>query len=70
MLNFELDKTLDGLTIFLDKEGIDELVRYLEYIKKEKDRMHLTVGNELSEEIIVQDMSIINQVTLRYLDEE
>ena len=34
--------------IYLDNEGIDELVQYLEYLKKQNDAKYdLVIGNEL-----------------------
>ncbi len=52
MITIESDKKSDGIEIFLDREGVDELIDYLQFIKNENETFHLTVGNELSEEPI------------------
>lgn len=69
MISFELDNTREGLNIYLNKEGIDELIKCLIYIGKEKDHMHLLAGNELSEKSIDQNSSLIKYVKIGYLDE-
>ena len=50
MIKFESDSNGEGVEIIFDSHGIDEFISYLQLIRKEKDSMHLLVGNELSEE--------------------
>jgi len=37
----------EQLEIIADEQGINELIEYLEYVKKSEDHMHLIEGNEL-----------------------
>lgn len=37
----------DSITIFLDNEGIDEMISYLNFIKNKDTSFHLSEGNEL-----------------------
>lgn len=37
----------EQLEIIADEQGINELIEYLEFVKKSKDHMHLIEGNEL-----------------------
>ena len=67
MINFELDNTKEGLSIYLNKEGVDELIGYLNYIKEKEDHIHLIIGNELSENIIDQNNSLIRHVKIGYI---
>ena len=36
-----------SITIFFDKEGIDEMIEFLNFIKNKDESLHLTIGNEL-----------------------
>ena len=48
MLSFiAFAKAPEQIEIVADAAGIDELISYLESIKREKDHMHLLIGNEL-----------------------
>lgn len=38
---------IEQVEIIADEQGIDELISYLNYIKVNKDHMHLTIGSEL-----------------------
>ena len=38
----------EQLEIVVDEQGIKELIVYLEYVKKSKDHMHLTIGSEIN----------------------
>jgi len=52
MISFETDKTGKAIELYLDSNGIDELIGYLNYIRREKDHFHLTIGNELKQESV------------------
>jgi len=48
MLSFiAFAKAPEQIEIVADAAGIDELISYLEGIKRDKDHMHLLIGNEL-----------------------
>lgn len=48
MISFLVDKDVpEDITIIADEQGIDELISYLEGIKKDKDHMHLIIDTEL-----------------------
>lgn len=66
MISFEIDEKNEGVEIYLDEQGVDELVRYLNYIKKEHEHMHLISGNELNENILQEKNKIIKHVKLIY----
>lgn len=48
MIQFEIDAISRSVELLLDSEGVDELVRYLEEIRRDRDHIHLTIGHELS----------------------
>lgn len=48
MIKFEFDKI--GVDILLDKEGVEELINYLQFIKLNEESIHLTAGNELNDD--------------------
>ena len=64
MINFELDTTKESLSIYVNREGVDELIRYLQFIKDEDDHIHLVIGNELSNEIFEDGNSLIKHVKI------
>jgi hypothetical protein len=68
MISFEIDITNTGIEVYLDKEGIEELISYLNYIKKDNDHIHLLVGNELNENTIQEENKIIKHVKLIYYE--
>jgi hypothetical protein len=70
MITIEVDSSKEGIEIIVDSEGVDELIRYLLYIKKMKDHYHLLVGNELSEEIISSKNTLVKHAKLVYWDAE
>jgi hypothetical protein len=67
MINFELDGSRESVSIFVDNDGVEELINYLQYIKAKDDHMHLVVGNELTEEILEIGNSLIKQVKIVFL---
>ena len=38
----------EQLEIVADDQGIEDLIQYLEGVKKEKDHMHLTIDSEIN----------------------
>jgi 16S rRNA G527 N7-methylase RsmG len=66
MISFEIDESKEGIEVYLDEKGIEELISYLNYIKKENEHMHLTGGNELNENILREGNKIIKHVKLIY----
>ena len=73
MLSFIVYKTaLEELEIVADSQGIDDLIHYLQGIKKAKDHMHLIIGSEINEYPINDDRKDIvdfaKQVRIEYAD--
>jgi hypothetical protein len=69
MIKFELEVGNQGVEILLDANGIDELIRYLQFIKLHDESLHLTVGNELNEEESQQNgYQAIKHVKLIYVE--
>lgn len=64
----------EQLEIIGDEQGIDELIDYLKFIKKNKDHMHLVVGTELNEYKIIGERKgktiSAKHVRLEYLESE
>jgi len=62
----------EQLEIVADDKGIDELILYLKDIKKNKDHMHLTLGNELEAIPIYEERKgktlIAKHVRLEYFE--
>jgi len=46
----------EQIEIVLDNQGIDELISYLEEIRKTKDHFHLTIDTELNKYPIAKRM--------------
>lgn len=73
MFSIIIDKEVpEDIDILLDDSGIEELINYLKFIQKEKDHMHLVVGNELDVYPIVEKIKeeVINvkHARLQYMD--
>jgi len=68
MLSFELDSTKEAVTINVDESGAQELIRYLEFVRKAKDHIHLVDGNELTNEIFEPGGSHIKFATIRLIE--
>lgn len=48
MLSFVTYKdAIQQVEIIADETGIDELIQYLQFVKKSKDHMHLIIDSEL-----------------------
>lgn len=61
----------EPIEIVADEQGIDDLIFYLQGIKKGKDHMHLIVGSELdsySTSNVKAGVTIIKHVRLEYTD--
>jgi|GEM_PF-3380404 len=71
LLNFEISKESDSIEVFLDEEGIDNLMSYLNYVKSSKDHIHLLAHEkgEITKKDFGHDKKIIEYVTLHYLKE-
>ncbi|MCG3167163.1 MAG: hypothetical protein POELPBGB_02947 [Bacteroidia bacterium] len=68
MIQFEIDSSKEGVEIYIDSDGINELINYLNFIKNEEDHMHLVAGNELSEGLNQKGNKCIKHVRLVYID--
>lgn len=68
MIKFEIEDSKKGIEIILDSVGVDDLITYLNYIKKERDSFHMTAGNELSEEISQNGNDLIRHVKIIYVE--
>lgn len=66
MISFEIDESKEGIEVYLDEKGIEELIGYLNFIKKEDEHMHLIAGNELNENIFHDRNKIVKHVKLIY----
>lgn len=49
----------DSITIFLDNDGIDEMIRYLNFIKKKDCSLHLSEDNELEQTPFDENMFVV-----------
>jgi hypothetical protein len=67
MIKIEIDESKKGIEIILNSEGIEELIGYLQYIRNKNEHIHLTAGNELSEEKSLNGNEIISHLKLVYL---
>lgn len=69
MISIELEQgNKESVEIYLDENGIDELINYLGYIKHNKDHFHLLVGNELSDDKKQFQNSLVKHCKLIYLE--
>jgi hypothetical protein len=68
LLTFEINDTLESIEIFADKQGIKELIRWLELVLKTQDHQHLMTpewgGDELSSTLQGQSNRLINHVKI------
>ena len=67
MMTFEIDSSKEGIEVYLDDNGINELIRYLNFIKDNQDHYHLVVGNELDEELNQDNNKLVKHVKLVYV---
>jgi hypothetical protein len=68
MISFEMDESKEGVEIYLDENGIIELISYLNYIRNDHEHMHLVVGNELNGNIVIEGNKSIKHVKLVYFE--
>ncbi len=71
MLSFiSYSNSKDQIEIIADQQGIEDLILYLESIKKDKDHMHLIIDSEINNYPIIKERKdkviIIQQVRLQY----
>ncbi|HNP99110.1 MAG TPA: hypothetical protein PKK99_08655 [Bacteroidia bacterium] len=68
MISFELEETQSGVEIVFDLQGIDDMIRYLTFVKDNMESIHLSIGNELEEKIFHSGNSLIRHVKLICID--
>jgi hypothetical protein len=68
MIQFEIEKDKQSVEVYLNSAGIDELIRYLNFIKENQGHYHLIIGNELSESLINTNNVIVKHVNLIFLE--
>lgn len=66
MIKFEIEN--HGVDILLDNDGIEELMKYLQFIKTNDESIHLTAGNELSEDPSQNGKNIVKHVKIVYIN--
>jgi len=69
MIAIELDESKEGVEIFLDELGIDEMINYLQFIKSKNEHMHLVAGGELNETLMNKKNERIKHAKLIYCEE-
>lgn len=67
MIQFEIDALSKGVELLLDSEGVDELVQYLEEIRRDRDHVHLIIGHELSSGPSESGLSIAQHVKIVFI---
>ena len=66
MITIQSITKIESVTIFFDNEGIEEMIRFLEFIKYNDASFHLSIGNELeentfdAEQFVIPHAKIIN----------
>lgn len=55
----------EQLEVIVDKQGIDELIEYLKFVKQSEDHIHLTLGTELNEYPENLELGVINVKSVR-----
>lgn len=58
----------DSIVIFLDNQGIDEMINYLKFIKNKDTSFHLSGGNELEETAFDEKLFVIPHVKILNVD--
>jgi hypothetical protein len=71
MLSFITYKiATEQLEIIADEKGIDDLIKYLNYVKENKDHVHLVIDTELDTYAIPKEreriVSFAKKVTIYY----
>ena len=69
MISFEISKEITCLEVYLDSDGVEELIESLKFIKSQKDHDHLIKDIDLSSEALEGGNLPISYVTFFYLDE-
>lgn len=59
MISIESYLQVNSINILLDEDGIEEMTRFLNFIKKNDESIHLNIGNELQEIPITQEYKCI-----------
>lgn len=70
MITFEIDSSNEGIELYIDANGINDLIRYLNFIKNNDDSYHLLIGNELDDQLYQVDNKLVKHVKLIYLNDE
>ncbi|THV57073.1 hypothetical protein [Chryseobacterium candidae] len=55
----------EQLEVIVDKQGIEELIEYLKFVKQSEDHIHLTLGTELHEYPENLEPGVINVKSVR-----
>ena len=55
----------EQLEVIVDKQGIDELIEYLKFVKQSEDHIHLTLGTELNKYPENLELGVINVKSVR-----
>jgi len=66
VINIEIDESGEGVEVFCDSEGVEELINYLRYIKANQEHMHLLAGGELGELLVKEKNSLVKHAKLIY----
>jgi len=66
MISVELDKSKTALQILVDKEGAEQLIRHLTYIKENQDDMDLVAGAELDNKATNSENTLIEYINIAY----
>ena len=69
MIAIEVDGSGEGVEMYLDKSGLDELIGYLQFIKSSEDHIHLVAGTELNEELVNPNNGRIKHAKLVYCED-
>ncbi|HYF31795.1 MAG TPA: DUF2158 domain-containing protein [Chitinophagaceae bacterium] len=68
MISFEIGDDATALDVFLDDDGMNDLLENLQYIKKHKDHVHLITDMDSSVETVKEGNELLTFVTLYYLE--
>lgn len=68
MIKFEIDSSNEGIETYLDGIGVNELISYLDFIKRKQEHMHLVVGAELTESANPNSNINVKHVKLIYIE--
>ncbi len=67
MIKFECDCLREDMILYVDENGIEEMIGYLKFIQSDQNHMHLIVGNELSEGESQEGYKLMKHVKMIYV---